>query len=244
MPRHVFITGGSRGIGRATAEAFLEEGDYVTIISPNTVMTAVRELRKKFPERIRCVEGDISDSDAVPQHMNKARAMLGPIEVLVNCAGIFTPNTELTTISSWNKVIATNLTACFLTSQEVIGHMMHARRGKIINVSSIAGLSYSKLGSEAYTVSKAGVIALTKHQAATYGPWNINVNCICPGQTQTDMLKSCYSPKSDDEEMLMKNIPMLRFARAYEQASVIVFLASEAASYINGAIINVSGGQQ
>ncbi len=244
MARHVFITGGSRGIGRATAEAFLEEGDNVTIMSRNRAQDAYCELRGDHLGKIEIAEGDVSDRYSVTFCVDKARRNYGKIDVLVNCAGIYfgkhgiDPDPD-----QWDRVISVNLTGSFLVCREVVGDMMKVNQGKIINISSIAGLSYSKSGSVAYTVSKAGVIALTKHLAAAWAPWHINVNCVCPGQTDTDMYQSSLPIDGCDKDML-KNIPMGRVGLPEEQANVIVFLASEAASYINGAIINVSGGQQ
>ena len=239
MARHVFITGGSRGIGRATAEAFLKEGDNVTIMSPNTVVDACRELRKNHLGKIIGVGGDVSKPQDVEFCVDWAMRNNGRIDVLVNCAGIF--EKANCTISEWDKMISTNLTGCFRMCRMAIGDMI-VGGGKIINVASIAGLSYSKLGSAAYTVSKAGVIALTKHLAAQFGSCPININCVCPGPTDTDMFRSSITDGS--YQGVINNIPMKRIADPMEQANVIVFLASEKASYINGAIINVSGGQQ
>ena len=234
--KHVLVTGGSRGIGKATVHAFHRVGASITLCG--------KTQAKRISNRTLALNYDLSDPLNVRHLINTAQQTFGPIDILVNCAGIFGQDRtlELET-EDWNKTLAVNLTSYFLTCRKVGDGMIRQRYGKIINVSSIAGLSYSKSGDVAYSVSKAGVIALTKHLAAEFGPYGINVNCVCPGQTNTDMFRSSLGGAEDKDDVVSR-IPMGRIAQPEEIAEVILFLASERASYMNGAIVPVSGGQQ
>ena len=229
-PNVAVVTGGSRGIGKATVNLFREQGWTVLAIS--------RSLQDTAQTR-SC---DVGDEDAVRRVFEEIVTDLGKIDFLVNCAA--TASTERamdSTATGWEEVLRTNLIGTFLCSKYALKDMLKRRFGKIVNVSSIAGRSYSRTASVAYTSSKYGVIGLTRQLAAEFGPEGINVNCVCPSQTKTDMLVSKISEQKIKE--LQALVPLRRLAEPEEIARTILFLVSKGASYLNGAVIDINGGQ-
>jgi 3-oxoacyl-[acyl-carrier protein] reductase len=229
-PNVAVVTGGSRGIGKATVNLFREQGWTVLAIS--------RSLQNTAQTR-SC---DVGDEDAVRRVFEEIVTDLGKIDFLVNCAA--TASTERamdSTATGWEEVLRTNLIGTFLCSKYALKDMLKRRFGKIVNVSSIAGRSYSRTASVAYTSSKYGVIGLTRQLAAEFGPEGINVNCVCPSQTKTDMLVSKISEQKIKE--LQALVPLRRLAEPEEIARTILFLVSKGASYLNGAVIDINGGQ-
>ena len=164
------------------------------------------------------------------------------IDIVVNSAGI-SQNRQHFEISlkDWYLTIDNNITNTFLVTNYAIELMKKRRYGKIVNVSSIAGRNRSKLAGVHYSMSKSAVITLTRQIGAEVAPYGINVNCLCPSQTETDMLKPFLTPKN--KKMLSNIIPIGRVAKPKEQAKVILFLASDDANYMVGSIVDVNGGQ-
>lgn len=182
------------------------------------------------------------DERAVERIFAELVSTFGRIDILANCAGIASIGDPLgLPVEEWEAVLRTNLTGTYLCCRYALIPMRERHYGKIINVSSIAGRSYSRTASVAYTCSKYAVIGLTRHLAASFGKDGININCVCPSQTKTEMLISNVPQAELDR--LATSVPLGRLAEPEEIAQTIFFLASDAASYINGAVIDVNGGQ-
>ena len=212
----VVIVGGSKGIGEGLYNAFIDRDCIVHSIS-----------------RKNC---DITDPDQIDSYFDR----LGKVDILINNAAInYCKPIEEISLNEWNGVIDTNLTSYFYIIKKCLPKMN--RGSKIVNVSSIAGRSKSLVSGVHYTSSKAGLIGLTRQLAQELGPKGININCVCPSQTLTPMLKRSMT----DEQLsdLESNIPLRRVAQVSEVVKPILFLCSEDASYIHGACLDVNGGQ-
>ena len=239
----ILITGGSRGIGFAAAQLFLQEGGRVVICSRSqtNVRKALGRL-KSFGKRIDGVAFDVSLEVEVESLMQFVKQKFGRLDVVVNAAGMSKPaRFEKISVSDWHEMLDHNLTNTFLVCKRSLGLMKKQRSGKIVNVSSIAGRFRSKLAGVHYTCAKAALIALTRQLAAEVGPYHINVNVVCPSQTKTEMLKPFLTPAV--EKKLKQSIPLGYIAEPKEQAEVILFLSSDEASYMTGAVVDVNGGQ-
>jgi 3-oxoacyl-[acyl-carrier protein] reductase len=166
----------------------------------------------------------------------------GTLDILVNNAGVLRVTAPVEDISEeeWDLIINVNLKGVFLFSRAVLPIMRAKRYGKIVNISSSAGRSTSELGGAHYTVSKAGVLGLTRHTAREYGRYGINVNSICPGLVETPMIREKAS--QDRLDHWLAQIPLGRFAEPREEADLVLFLASDEAAYITGATIDFNGG--
>jgi 3-oxoacyl-[acyl-carrier protein] reductase len=226
----VLVTGGSRGIGLATARAFAEAGDQV----------AVTLRSGESPDsRLLAVHADVTDEPSVTAAVAAAEQAHGPIEVLVANAGI-TRDTLLLRMSDddWRDVIDTNLTGSFRVVRKVARGMLRQRRGRIVLVSSVVALSGSA-GQVNYAASKAGLVGLARSLARELGSRSITVNVVAPGFVETDM-----TAVLDDETTATYRgqIPLGRFATADEVAGVVRWLASDEAAYVTGAVIPVDGG--
>jgi 3-oxoacyl-[acyl-carrier protein] reductase len=236
----VVVTGGCRGIGKAIVESFLAEGAFVwawdyKLPDENEVFIENEEYRS----RVRTVQVDVSSSESVNNATQKVLDESGRIDILVNNAGITRDNLLLRmTESDWDAVINTNLKGTFLCTKAILRSMMNQRYGRIINISSIVG-EIGNAGQANYSASKAGVIGFTKSLAKEVASRNILVNAIAPGYVRTAMTEK-LSP--EQKEAFLKNIPLRREAEPEDIARVVLFLASDDASYITGQVINVDGG--
>ncbi len=234
----VLVTGGSRGIGRAIVERFAQEGATVWFTYRSSKGEA-QALEEQYAERVKGFQGDVADAKAMEELVNTIVKEHGRIDVLVNNAGIARDNLILRMKDEeWQQVIDVNLTAAFRLIKFVLKPMLKQRFGAIINMSSIVGLT-SNPGQANYAASKAGLIALTKAVAKEVGKRNIRVNAIAPGFIETDMTASL--PEQVKKEYLT-NIALGRFGKPEEVAEVVLFLASDRASYITGQTIVVCGG--
>lgn len=223
------ITGGSRGIGRATLELLSKRGFRAVDLSRGA---------KSGPTSEPC---DVRSESSVQAAFAAVEKRLGSIDALVNCAGVATFGGALDMErAQWDSVFETNVTGALLCSQAALASMIKRRSGAIVNVSSIAGRTFSRTASVAYTSSKYAVIGLTRQLAAEFAPKGVRVNCVAPSQTQTEMLTENF-PGSTLKK-IAASLPMGRLAKPREVASVIAFLLSEDASYVNGAVIDVNGG--
>jgi NAD(P)-dependent dehydrogenase (short-subunit alcohol dehydrogenase family) len=226
-----------------TAQGFLREGAIVVIASRSK--KHVREALHRLNGTGSRVYGEVADlarEASVKAIMEKMVRKFGKIDIVVNAAGVSKPaRFDEIRLKDWYSMLDNNLTNAFLTCKHALKYMMKRKYGKIINVSSIAGRFRSKLAGVHYTCAKAAIIALTKQLAAEVGRHGINVNVLCPSQTRTEMLKPFL--KGRVEQNLRNSIPLGYIASPEEQASVILFLASDEASYMTGAAIDVNGGQ-
>lgn len=242
--RSVIVTGAGSGIGRATALAFAAEGAHVVVADLNAdgAATTVKEIEGAGGTAVAVV-GDLSEQAVVDQVVATTVERFGGVDALVNNAAIMDSMSAAADVSDaeWERVIRINLTAPFLLSRAVLPHMIEAGRGAIVSTASEAGLRGSASGT-AYTVSKHGIVGLTKSLAVMYRNQGIRTNAIAPGGTRTGMI-----PAADWEAHGPKTLgPYLagvgRVAEPEEQAAAIVFLASDAASNINGVILAVDNG--
>jgi NAD(P)-dependent dehydrogenase (short-subunit alcohol dehydrogenase family) len=166
----------------------------------------------------------------------------GHIDILVNGAGILAYGTVLkTTVETWNRMISVNLTGTYLCCRAVLPHMIQQRRGSIVNIASTTGSHDACAGAAAYVSSKGGVTLLSRAMAIDHAKQGIRVNVLCPGPTDTPMLRNALTP--DELVAFEKTFPMSRLGRPEEIANAALFLASDAASFITGAVLHVDGGQ-
>ncbi|MCL0036165.1 SDR family oxidoreductase [Dehalococcoidia bacterium] len=236
------VTGASKGVGKVTGEKFSQMGATTVFVSRSGSDETVKKLLSQNYSAIsyKC---DVSSEKQVRDMIAEIIEKLSKIDILVNNAAITQKNKKIEEISleEWNSVISTNITSQFLTCKYCIPIMRKRKYGKIINVSSIAGRFRSAMSGIHYVTSKAAVIGFTRQLAYELAPFNINVNTICPGQTYTPMLIKNLTKES--EEILKKSIPLGYIASPEQQANVILFLASDEANYMTGAVIDVNGGQ-
>jgi 3-oxoacyl-[acyl-carrier protein] reductase len=239
----VLVTGGSRGIGRATCLAFAKAGYDVAVnfagneAAAQETADACRALNPKG--KIAVCRADVADADAVEALFKQIKADYGRLDVLVNNAGITRDNLiALTKPEDFDAVIATDLRGVFLCMKAAGRMMMRQRCGRIINVSSVVGLR-GNAGQVSYAAAKAGVVGMTKSLAKELGRRNVTVNAVAPGFIQTDMTDAL-----DDKQKAAaaKDIPLNRLGTPEDVAGVIAFLASDAAAYITGQVIPVDGG--
>jgi NAD(P)-dependent dehydrogenase (short-subunit alcohol dehydrogenase family) len=239
------ITGGSSGIGAASARLFAELGARVVISFHQNEKGAekVREAIESAGGKLVAIRADVRQADEITQLVERAAEELGPIDILVNNAGSLIERQQILemTIERWDEVINLNLTSAMLCSQAVARSMIERRTGAIINVVSIAGRTGGGPGAGAYSVAKSGLIALTKAQAKELAPHGVRVNAISPGVIDTP-----FHEEFSTVVMMrgfVATIPLGRVGTALECANVIAFLASDAASFIVGETIEVNGGQ-
>ena len=235
------ITGGSRGIGFATARAFLKEGAIVVIAASNpaSAAKAVAELQKEFPDRkIGGVSPDLASLDAVRETFKYIRENFGCVDILVNNAGVSesTPFMQYTE-ESFDRVMDLNVKGVFNATRAAAEGMVRKGHGVILNTSSMVSL-YGQSAGIAYPASKFAVNGLTVSLARELGPKGIRVNAVAPGITETDMMKAV--PKEVIEPMIAQ-IPLRRLGQPEDIANAFVFLASEEASYITGVVLSVDG---
>ena len=238
--RTAFITGASRGIGRACALALAEAGCRVAVAARNAKLLdeLATGIRARGHEAYAATI-DMADAASIKDAFAKTAKELGPVSILVNNAGITRDGLALRMKKEdWDEVIATNLTGSFLAIQQVLQHMLRDRWGRIINISSVVG-EMGNPGQANYVASKAGIIGLTKAIAQEMGSRNITVNAVAPGFIETDMTKGLSQELRDN---MIGHVALKRIGRAEDVAAAVRFLASEEAGYITGHVLNVNGG--
>ena len=238
----VMVTGGSRGLGLEIAHAFGKAGAKV-------VITARREQWLIEAEKFLKDEGiavdamicDVADAASVEQMVQQTIEKNSKIDVLVNNAGLtWGAPAESMPLERWQQVIDANITGTFLMSQCVGRHMLERSIGVIINVASIAGLGGGQLNTVSYNASKAAVINLTRALAVEWGPRNIRINCVAPGMFRTRMSEVLVQRA---EAANVTVAPLGRIGQPGELAPMVLFLASEGASYITGQVVAIDGGR-
>lgn len=241
--RVVIVTGAGRGMGRATALLFGREGANVVVndINPQAACAVAEEIRRAGGAAIDLV-ADVSDPEQVSRMVDRVLAQYGAIDILVNNAGIARTTSPLELISDeeWSAIIGVDLTGVFYCMRAVLPHMKARCFGKIVNISSSAGRSVSTFAGAHYTAAKAGVLGLTRHAAREYAPFHININAIAPGTIETELLYDHASAERIAAEA--KKIPLGRLGTPEDEANLVAFLASEEASYITGATVDINGG--
>ena len=235
------VTGGSRGIGFATAKILSENGAKVIITGKDK-----KRLEKATSEISGSIGiiGDIRNTQDVKNVVSKTVKKFGRIDILVNNAGIFPKIKQLHKIedNEWDEVLDVNLTGQFRFTREVIPYLQKTS-GSIINISSDAGLkAYQGFNADAYSATKAALIILTKCWALEYAKYKIRVNCICPGVVDTDMTKP-FLKTQKDKEFMNNEHPIGRIGQPNEVAKAVMYFASDDASWITGAVLAVDGGE-
>ena len=237
----VFVTGGSRGIGKAISLKYAENGYNIVInyVSDNKNVDEIKKEFSKYGVESLVVKADVSKAEDVDRAVKQAIEKFGKIDVLVNNAGI-TRDTLLMRMKEedFDKVIEINLKGTFLVTKAVTPYMMKKRNGKIINLSSVVGVT-GNAGQSNYSASKAGIIGFTKSIAKELASRNIRANAVAPGFIDTDMTSVL---SEDIKANINAQIPMKRMGTAREIANVVYFLGNEESSYITGQVINIDGG--
>ena len=232
-----FVTGSTRGIGLAIANTLYAAGAKVAVVGRDAARA--REVAAAMGSRAFGVACDVAQEDQVISAVAAAEAALGAVDVLVNNAGLTRDNILLRlNEQDWDAVLDANLKGAFHTTRAVIKGMMKRRAGRIINMSSIVGLTGNK-GQANYAASKAGLIGFTKSVAKEYASRNILVNCIAPGFIETDMTASLPDAA---RATLLEQIALGRLGRPEDVAGAVLFLASDLAGYITGQVLVVDGG--
>jgi gluconate 5-dehydrogenase len=242
--RVAIITGGSVGLGRQMAEGLAEMGANVVLCArkKERCEQAAEEL-KQLGVKTLALGCDVKNPEQVQAVVNATVSQFGRIDILINNAGTsWGAPVEEMKLEQWNKVIETNLTGTFLFSQAVGKVMVPQRRGKILNIASVAGLrgAPSEFQAIGYHASKGGVIAFTKDLACKWGIHNIQVNAIAPGWFPTNMSQVVMER---NKEAFLNKIPLRRFGNEHDLKGAAVYLASNASDYVTGHVLVVDGGQ-
>ena len=241
MTRVALVTGSSRGIGRAVALELASRGNRVAVnYSGNEAAASavVEEITSSGGEAI-AVKADVGDVDEVTRLFSEVTAHLGPVEVLVNNAGITRDGLVLRMDpADWDQVMNTNLRSVFLCSKAALRSMLRARWGRIVTISSVAGVA-GNAGQSNYAASKAGVIGFTKSVAKEVGSRGITVNAVAPGFIDTDMTNDLTD---EVRAAAAASIAVGRFGLPREVASTVGYLASDEAAYVTGQVLVVDGG--
>ncbi|MCB2141220.1 SDR family oxidoreductase [bacterium] len=235
----VVVTGAGAGIGRAVSSAFSEKG--AKLVLNDIDEKALDKACKDFPGSI-CVKGDVSEPDTAIAIAKAATDNYRHVDILINNAGISKVcSAEKLSIEDWQRIIAVNLSGPYYVARAIGKQMIQQKAGCIINIASMAGL-HGIPENVAYVASKHGVVGLTKSLVIEWARYGIRVNCVCPGLTATPLVKSLEQQAPKVFEERKKRIPIGRLSKPEEQALVILFLASDAASYVSGLIANVDAG--
>ncbi len=238
------VTGGSRGLGRAICLGLAAEGARVAINSLRSLAKATElahRIKAEYAVDALPVPGDVAQETSVVQIFDRTEKALGPLDVLVNNAGIWpTAYVKDMTRQQWDTTQQINLTGPFLCCREAVRRWLRAdRTGRIVNVSSQAAFRGSTTGHAHYAASKAGLVSFTVSLAREMAPHGIYVNAVAPGMMNTDMAREALE---EDRQKYLDRIPVGRIGDPAEVANVITFLASDRASYITGATLDVTGG--
>jgi 3-oxoacyl-[acyl-carrier protein] reductase len=240
------ITAAGRGIGLTTALALAEQGADVAIndLDPELASIATAQVLEKG-RRALSLPADATDEEQAGAMVDRAAAELGRIDCLINNVGGSTGSgkpLEDLTLAEWEQVQRLNVTAMFLCTRAALPHLK-VRGGRIVNISSLAGVSRSILGGAAYAAAKAAVIGFTRHLSGELGRYNITVNAIAPGLTITDRaLHAFLEQPAERQREVLARVPLGRPGQPEDQAAAIAYLCSDEAGYITGATLDINGG--
>ncbi len=244
--KRAFITGGSRGFGRAIALALAEAGADIVLNArdPDALAETASEVRERGRE-VTTFAGDIAQPSTCEDLCNRVLAEAGPIDILVNNVGgrnldIAVEDTDLDT---WQKFIDLNLTHCFLATRIIGGAMLKRGQGRVINIASISGFVANRgIGGRHYETAKAALIHFTRATAADWAPRGVTVNAICPGLFMTEPNVAWAKKHPEVIDTFVRAVPMGRAGEPHEIAPLAVYLASPASSYVTGAAFVIDGG--
>ncbi len=239
----VVVTGGEMGIGKAIAEAFSARGAKVVIVGLD---------EKQGPQTVTELKGDgiflkidVSNEQEVSLLPGKVKEAFGPVDILINNAGIYQKgNVVTTTFTDWKKILDVNLNGVFLVSKYLLPQMIGKKQGVIINIASEAGIA-AIADQVAYNVSKAAIISLTKSMAVDFAPQNIRVNTVCPGTTMTPLVEKALASAADPVQArreLESCRPLNRLGKPEEIAKAVLALAADDLGYATGAVLSIDGG--
>ena len=240
--KSVYVTGAAQGIGRVAAITLAELGAKVTIADLNA------EKGKAVAEEIGAAGGkafysmlNVADNDSIEASVKEAADHFGGIDVIVNCAGILGASSieEMERDGEWNRVLDIDLTGTFFVCQKALPYLKQSKAGRIINIASVTGRNGGFEGSMAYAAAKGGVIAITRGMARHLAPYGITVNAICPGATETEMLKG-YTPERIENQV--KNLLLGRLGKPEEIAAAICYYASDESGFVTGNMHDINGG--
>lgn len=247
----VIVTGSSSGVGKAIAFAFAAEGARVVINYlkneakgldfVNDARAVVDEIKARFGTDAIAVAADLAHEEQIQAMFDTVEAQLGPVDVLVNNAA-YCPKGPLTaySVEEWNYTFQVNVTGCFVTCRELVKRLRARQaKGKIVNIASQAAFLGSTSGHLPYDSSKGAVVSLTRAIARETAKEGINVNAVAPGMVMTEMIAKIWEER---KEQYLSRIPLNRIAQPEEIANVVVFLASDAASYMTGTTLDLTGG--
>jgi len=245
--KRALITGASRGLGKEIALALAEAGaDTIIVARDGAVLEKTAEEIRAFGHEVGTIKADISIPEEAERMAERAARDYGAIDILVNNVGNRTMDipTEDVSYDGWKSMVDLNLTHCFICSKIIGREMIKRRKGKIINIASVAGplVNVKGIYGRAYETSKAAVAAFTKSLAADWAPYNINVNAIAPGFFLTDINREWFAKKPDLGKATNAQIPMGRFGEPPEIGPLAVYLASDASSYMTGSVVVIDGG--
>lgn len=239
--QNVLVTGGTAGIGKEIALQFAKNGAHVAIFGTNQERgeKVVQEIESESGNKALFISVDVSNTKSVQEAVDKVISEFGSIDVLVNNAGIVRDGLLMRmSEEDWDRVLEVNLKSVYNTCKAVLRPMMKAKSGRIINISSVIGLT-GNAGQVNYAASKSGIIGVTKSLAKELASRNIHVNCIAPGFVETSMTDDL---KDTLKEEIVKNIPLKRIGRPEEIAKAALFLGGEGANYITGQVLAIDGG--
>ena len=243
------VTGGSRGIGRAICVAFGAQGHTVIAVGrdANALAETTRLVREAGGTDSSAITCDMHDASAIEEMVRTVIARHGRIDILINNAGGGTSTRPMTSDETpdadWLDTIDLNLTSIFRTCKAVTPHMKSRRSGVIVTVASIASRQPSNLSGIAYTAAKSGLAGLNRHLAKELGSFGIRVNAVAPGIIGSERVQGKFDTYTEAERAAINaRIPLGRIGTVEEAASVVAFLASPAASYVHGALIDINGG--
>ena len=235
------VTGGARGIGRASAELLCEAGAAIVLVDRLTqeADAVAAAVRAKGGQAV-ALTADLSDLRSVAPMAEEAGRAFGRLDILINNAGVLSEvSTADLTEQQWDRVMAINLKAVVFVTQAVLPDMVRRRTGAIVNIGSVAGRIGGVVTGIDYSASKAAVMGVTRTLARQYGPHGIRINAVAPGPIETDMTRHW---STDIREQFIARIPLGRLGTPEDVARVVVFLAGPGAGYITGATIDVNGG--
>ena len=244
--RIVLVTGASRGIGAATAEVLARRGARVAVSArtlPDLENLAAR-IKEKGGQSL-VIPCDVMDAVQIERMIGRVIEEWGRLDILVNNAGLGTSVMPVEKIppQDWDQTLALNLKSVFLCVRAAVPIMKQQGYGRIVNVSSFAGRSYSLASGPHYSSAKAGLLGFTRHMAFELGPYGICVNAVAPSIVLTARVRAKWEARPEEErKSILSGIPLRRLAQPEEVATVIAFLSSDDASYVNGACIDVNGG--
>jgi NAD(P)-dependent dehydrogenase (short-subunit alcohol dehydrogenase family) len=241
-----WVTGAARGMGFAIAQLLAREGATVAINDLRPLQEPTSKI-KEMGGSVLALQGDVTNALQVQEMCEKILMQCKHIDILVNNAGgglDVPPSITDLKEEDWDRVVDLNLKGTFLCCKAVIPHMRKQGKGKIVNISSLAGRYVSTSGAPSYSAAKAGILGLTRHLAHREGPNGIRVNAVSPGSILTERLLGLFQgwPK-EEQERRVSSTPLKRFGKPEEVAAAVLFLASEESSFVTGVNIDVNGGR-